>query len=98
MMKIIPILLTVAMSVAKVTGHGYLLQPPARNTMWRSGFASESNYNDNALNCGGSWVSSISKPQRQKTYLRTCAPSEDSDQPAHSRSLIRIFPWRILDS
>ena len=29
--------------------------------------------------------------QRQKTYLRTCAPSENSDQPAHSRSLIRIF-------
>ena len=29
---------------------------------------------------------------------RTCAPSEDSDQPAHLRSLIRIFPWRSLDS
>ena len=26
------------------------------------------------------------------------ALSEDSDQPTHSRSLIRIFPWRILDS
>ena len=26
------------------------------------------------------------------------APSEDSDQPAHSRSLIRIFTGRILDS
>ena len=23
----------------------------------------------------------IIEPQRQKTYLRTCAPSEDSDQP-----------------
>ena len=33
-----------------------------------------------------------------KTYLRTCAPSEDSDQPAHSRSLIRIITRRILDS
>ena len=38
------------------------------------------------------------EPQRQKTYLRTCAPSEDSDQPAHSRSLIRTFTRRILDS
>ena len=38
------------------------------------------------------------EPQRQKTYLRTCAASEDSDQPAHSRSLIRIFTRRILDS
>ena len=36
--------------------------------------------------------------QRQKTYLRTCIPSEDSDQPAHSRSLIRIFTGSILDS
>ena len=36
--------------------------------------------------------------QRQKTHLRICAPSEDSDQPALSRSLIRIFTGRILDS
>ena len=28
--------------------------------------------------------------------LRTCAPSEDSDQPAQLRSLIRIFTGRIL--
>ena len=34
--------------------------------------------------------------QRQKKYCRTCAPSEDSDQPAHSRSQIRIFIGRIL--
>ena len=27
-----------------------------------------------------------------------CAPSEDSDQPAHARSLIRIFTRRFLDS
>ena len=31
-------------------------------------------------------------------YLRTRAPSEDSDQTAHSRSLIRIFTGRNLDS
>ena len=31
-------------------------------------------------------------------YRRTCAPSEDSDQPAHSRSLIKILTGRILDS
>ena len=30
--------------------------------------------------------------------LRTCAPDEDSDQPAHSRSLIWIFAGRLLDS
>ena len=35
---------------------------------------------------------------RQKTYLRTCAPSEDSDQPAISRSLTRSFAGRNLVS
>ena len=33
----------------------------------------------------------------QKMYILTCAPSEDSDQPALSRSLIRIISGRILD-
>ena len=37
-------------------------------------------------------------PQCQKTYIRTYAPSEDSDQTAHSRSLIRIFTGHSLDS
>ena len=31
------------------------------------------------------------EPQRQTTYLLTCAPNENSDQPAHPRSLIRVF-------
>ena len=31
-------------------------------------------------------------------YLRTCALSEVSDQPAHLRRLIRICTWHILDS
>ena len=38
------------------------------------------------------------EPQRQNAYLQTCAPSEDSDQPAHSRSLIKIFSMRTFDS
>ena len=33
-----------------------------------------------------------------KEHLLTYEPSEDSDQPAHSRSLIRIFTGRILDN
>ena len=33
-----------------------------------------------------------------ETYLRTYATSEDSDQTAHSRSLIRIFTGRISDT
>ena len=35
--------------------------------------------------------------QQQKTYLWTCAPSEDSDQPSHSSSLISIFTRHVLD-
>ena len=37
------------------------------------------------------------EPQRQKTYLRSCAPSDDSDQPTDLWSVIRIFPGRISD-
>ena len=43
-------------------------------------------------------MSGIFEPQRQKKYLRICAPIEDSDQPAHSRDLIRLFTDHILDS
>ena len=40
----------------------------------------------------------IIRTPKWEMYLWTCAPSEDSDQLAHSRSLIRIFTGRILDS
>lgn len=36
-----------------VTGHGRLMDPPARNSMWRFGFPNPVNYNDNELFCGG---------------------------------------------
>ena len=31
-----------------------------------------------------------------KTYNKSCATSEDSDQPAHPRSLIRVFADRMF--
>lgn len=34
-------------------GHGRLMDPPARNSMWRFGFPNPVNYNDNELFCGG---------------------------------------------
>ena len=37
----------------------------------------------------------INKPAHDKTYNKTCATSEDSDQPAHPRSLIRVFAERM---
>ena len=39
--------------VDSVSGHGRLIDPPARNSMWRYGFSNPVNYNDNELNCGG---------------------------------------------
>lgn len=36
-----------------VTGHGMMLDPPARSSMWRLGFKTPTNYDDNGLNCGG---------------------------------------------
>ena len=37
------------------------------------------------------------EPQHNKTNKMTCAPSEDSDQPGHSPSVIRVFAVRSLD-
>ncbi|XP_017893187.1 uncharacterized protein LOC108632864 isoform X2 [Ceratina calcarata] len=42
-----------------VEGHGRLMDPPARNSMWRFGYPNPVNYNDNELFCGGyavQWV------------------------------------------
>ena len=36
--------------------------------------------------------------QCQKTYLQTCVPNEDSDQPAQLCSLIKIFARHIFNS
>ncbi|XP_061197891.1 uncharacterized protein LOC133206002 [Saccostrea echinata] len=36
-----------------VLGHGYLQEPPSRSSMWRFGFNTPHNYNDNQLFCGG---------------------------------------------
>ena len=33
--------------------HGFMIEPPARNSMWRHGFNSPPDYNDNELFCGG---------------------------------------------
>lgn len=51
---LITVILAFAMLVSRVMGHGYLLDPPARNTAWRWDPANyEPNYTDNELNCGG---------------------------------------------
>jgi len=52
-------LLAVVLTVGHVNGHGRLLDPPQRSSMWRfpSEFPSaQANYNDNELFCGGAGV------------------------------------------
>ena len=52
----------VLLCVIKLTnGHGRLLEPPGRSSMWRVGFNTPINYNDNALYCGGFQVRTGSK-------------------------------------
>ena len=34
-------------------GHGMMLDPPGRSSMWRLGFPTPVNNDDNGLNCGG---------------------------------------------
>ncbi|XP_023723964.1 uncharacterized protein LOC111873457 [Cryptotermes secundus] len=47
------LLLVEALHLDGVSGHGRLMNPPARNSMWRFGFPNPVNYNDNELFCGG---------------------------------------------
>ena len=46
--------------VAIAYGHGRLISPPGRSTMWRYGYKTPPNYNDNQMYCGGFYVSSFS--------------------------------------
>ena len=56
-------LLLVALSLlaTEVKGHGRLMEPPARNVMWRFGYNTHVNYEDNMLHCGGFNVSTCLK-------------------------------------
>ncbi|XP_064596525.1 uncharacterized protein LOC135463138 [Liolophura sinensis] len=39
--------------VDSVTGNGYMIDPPARASMWRLGYDTPINYDDMNINCGG---------------------------------------------
>ncbi|XP_043210295.1 uncharacterized protein LOC122375152 [Amphibalanus amphitrite] len=53
-MKSIAVLLLVSAYMAvQVSGHGRLMNPPCRATMWRVGYDTPPDYNDNQLFCGG---------------------------------------------
>ena len=55
--KRITLLLTLMVLCDRVEGHGRLLEPPSRSSMWRQGYSNPINYSDNELNCGGANVS-----------------------------------------
>ncbi|CAG2234739.1 unnamed protein product [Mytilus edulis] len=46
-------LLLLFSSLVPTLQHGYLLWPPNRSSLWRYGYNTTINYNDNALYCGG---------------------------------------------
>ena len=43
-------------------------------------------------------IGSLHEPPREKANKMACAPSEDSYQPGHPPSLIRVFAVRSVDS
>ncbi len=45
--------------VMDVNGHGRLVIPPSRGSMWRYGYDNPPNYDDNQLFCGGFSVSTF---------------------------------------
>jgi hypothetical protein len=46
-LRFMKLLAFLAMLVHRAGGHGRLMEPPARNAMWRFGFPNPVNYNDN---------------------------------------------------
>ncbi|KAK3581748.1 hypothetical protein CHS0354_035079 [Potamilus streckersoni] len=39
--------------IPQISAHGRLIEPPSRSSMWRVGYLTAKNYNDNQLFCGG---------------------------------------------
>jgi hypothetical protein len=50
---VLSVLVIECVIIVRVNGHGRLLDPPQRSSMWRFGFKNPVNYNDNELFCGG---------------------------------------------
>ncbi|CAH1187066.1 unnamed protein product [Phyllotreta striolata] len=50
------VLLSLAYLVQDISGHGMMLVPPGRSSMWRFRYPIEANYQDNQLFCGGAYV------------------------------------------
>lgn len=67
---------TLLVKCGLIFGHGILLDPPNRSSLWRYKFDVEPNYDDNQLFCGGYDVSLISVSKisfRDSIQQRSCA-------------------------
>ena len=53
-----------------VSGHGRLVEPPSRASMWRYGYDTKPDFHDNQLWCGGFAVCWLifTEPQRRLSY------------------------------
>lgn len=52
----------VLMATKLTNGHGILLDPPGRSSLWRFFPDQPTNYDDNGINCGGFAVSLSTTP------------------------------------
>ncbi|XP_070378456.1 uncharacterized protein [Dermacentor albipictus] len=50
---VLAVLACLAWNARPAQGHGRLMEPPSRSSMWRFGYKTPPNYNDNELFCGG---------------------------------------------
>lgn len=67
-MKIASALLSLFL-VAKVSGHGMMLEPPNRSSLWRFDPTAPPNYNDNQNYCGGAAVSNSNLCKTSKCII-----------------------------
>lgn len=64
-------LLSSYLLIDDVTGHGMLMDPPGRSTMWRYNFDGVApNYDDNGLNCGGFSVRNVTLTSISEHLMR----------------------------
>lgn len=72
-LRFIKLLAFFAMLIHHADGHGRLMEPPARNAMWRFGFPNPVNYNDNGKLLAGA------------ASLRDSSIFNETFSPSHAR-------------
>nr|KAG5691649.1 hypothetical protein BaRGS_022924 [Batillaria attramentaria] len=50
---VVVVMLMLMAQLRLVDGHGYVMDPPQRSSMWRFGYNTPINYDDDHLFCGG---------------------------------------------